>query len=326
VRSLSTLVRGALLALVVLSLASVTAGAAVRGNAANGDGSGSSNSSGKGDGSGIPGVPGTPLVPLPDAPSTVPAIIPAPSVLPGQAKKDATAGPSTAAPGQADAAPADRGARPAGSDPAAGGQARTPADARTPTPLPPAAAPVLGTSMAVRPLEGSVQIRLPRSSGFVALGDGASIPSGAVVDARGGTLELRSALDAQGHTQTARVRGAVFEVRQSPTGHGMTDLVLRGGPPAGCRASATARAAGVAAAKPPRPKPGTLWVQDSHGRFRSRGRNSVATVRGTRWTTRETCAGTLTRVLAGAVDVRDLVRDRTVTVRAGQAYLARSSR
>jgi ferric-dicitrate binding protein FerR (iron transport regulator) len=72
-------------------------------------------------------------------------------------------------------------------------------------------------------------------------------------------------------------------------------------------------------------KPGALWARDSHGRFRTRGRNSVATVRGTRWSTRETCAGTVTRVMQGAVDVRDLRTGRTVTVRAGHAYLARTS-
>jgi hypothetical protein len=184
---------------------------------------------------------------------------------------------------------------------------------------------VLGASMAVRPVAGSVHVRLRQSAGSVALGSGGSIPSGSVVDARAGTLELRSALDAQGHTQTATVRGAVFEVRQSPSGHGMTDLVLLGGAPAGCRASATARAASVAAATPPRSKPAALWAQDSHGRFRTRGRNSVATVRGTRWATHETCAGTLTRVMDGAVDVFDKHTHRTVRVRAGHTYLARRS-
>jgi hypothetical protein len=67
-----------------------------------------------------------------------------------------------------------------------------------------------------------------------------------------------------------------------------------------------------------------LWAQDRHGRFRTRGRNSVATVRGTRWVTRETCTGTLTRVMEGAVDVFDQHKHRTVRVRAGHSYLART--
>jgi hypothetical protein len=70
---------------------------------------------------------------------------------------------------------------------------------------------------------------------------------------------------------------------------------------------------------------GGLWARDRHGRFRSRGRNSVATVRGTRWVTRETCAGTLTRVMDGAVDVFDRHTHRTVRVRAGHSYLARTA-
>ena len=68
-----------------------------------------------------------------------------------------------------------------------------------------------------------------------------------------------------------------------------------------------------------------LRARDNNGRFRTRGRNSVATVRGTRRSTRETCAGTLTRAMAGAVDVFDLRTHRTVRVRAGHTYPARTS-
>jgi hypothetical protein len=162
----------------------------------------------------------------------------------------------------------------------------------------------------------------------VSLAAAGSIPSGAVIDARAGTVVLRSAVDAKGATQTATIRGAIFEIRQSPTGHGMTDLVLKGGRPAGCpsTAGATARAAmahGIATKKGG--SAGGLWATDRNGRFRSRGRNSVATVRGTRWVTRETCAGTLTRVMQGAVDVFDRRTHRTIRVRAGHSYLARTS-
>jgi hypothetical protein len=67
-----------------------------------------------------------------------------------------------------------------------------------------------------------------------------------------------------------------------------------------------------------------LWTADSHGRFRTHGRNSVATVRGTAWVTVETCEGTTTYVLAGAVAVRDLHLHKTVLVRAGHEYFARA--
>ena len=66
-----------------------------------------------------------------------------------------------------------------------------------------------------------------------------------------------------------------------------------------------------------------VWIKDNHGRFRSHGKNSVATVRGTLWLTKETCRGTMTRVKQGKVAVRDLHRKRTVLVRAGHSYLAK---
>ena len=61
-----------------------------------------------------------------------------------------------------------------------------------------------------------------------------------------------------------------------------------------------ARAA--AARKPPRR---SLWGHDRGGRFRTHGRDSVATVRGTTWQVTDRCDGTVTRVTEGAVLVRD---------------------
>ena len=66
-----------------------------------------------------------------------------------------------------------------------------------------------------------------------------------------------------------------------------------------------------------------LWGKDNNGRFVTRGRSAVATVRGTAWFTRDSCAGTLVSVTRGTVAVRDLVRKVTVIVRAGHKYLAR---
>jgi hypothetical protein len=62
------------------------------------------------------------------------------------------------------------------------------------------------------------------------------------------------------------------------------------------------------------------------GRFRTRGRHSSATVRGTRWLQKDTCAGTVTTVKSGKVVVRDFTKRRTVLVKRGKRYLARASR
>jgi hypothetical protein len=47
-------------------------------------------------------------------------------------------------------------------------------------------------------------------------------------------------------------------------------------------------------------------------------------VRGTVFTVEDRCNGTLTRVSRGVVRVRDFRRGRTVTLHAGQSYLARA--
>jgi hypothetical protein len=49
-------------------------------------------------------------------------------------------------------------------------------------------------------------------------------------------------------------------------------------------------------------------------------------VRGTTWLTQDSCAGTLTRVTHGVVQVQDEVRHKRVLVRAGHRYLARARR
>jgi PKD repeat protein len=59
------------------------------------------------------------------------------------------------------------------------------------------------------------------------------------------------------------------------------------------------------------------------GRFRTRGRNSSATVRGTTWQVTDTCRGTFTTVRQGVVRVFDRVRRRNITLTAGKKYLAR---
>jgi hypothetical protein len=206
------------------------------------------------------------------------------------------------------------------SDPGSDPDADPDADSDPAPVLAPSAPPELGQTLGVAPQGGNVLVRLPGSTRVVALTDAASIPVGTIVDARKGTVALSSALPGD-DTQTGTFHGGLFEVRQPAGARGMTELVLRG-PQPDCTGAGTARAAGVSAKRPPR----RLWGRDDHGRFRTRGSNSVATVRGTAWYVEDRCDGTLTRVSKGSVSVRDLRRQRTVIVNAGRSYLARSAR
>ena len=181
--------------------------------------------------------------------------------------------------------------------------------------------PVLGQSVNADVRSGTVTVKVPGAAGYVALTDLTSLPVGSILDTREGSITLNTALP-DGKTQSAIFHGGLFEVRQPQGAAGLTELVLRGAL-TGC-SSAGARAAAVSKKK--RKPPRRLWGADSKGKFRTRGGNSVATVRGTAWYVEDRCDGTLTRVSKGSVSVYDRGRHRTVVVRAGHSYLARSIR
>jgi hypothetical protein len=183
--------------------------------------------------------------------------------------------------------------------------------------LTPAGPPVLGESVNVTVRSGTVKVKLPGAAGYVTLTQLSSIPVGSILDTRDGNITLRSALP-NGGTQSGIFHGGVFDIRQAKSG--LTELALRGAPPACPRARATAAATKKKKRKPPR----RLWGRDDHGNFRTRGGSSVATVRGTAWFVEDTCAGTLTRVSKGSVSVYDSRRRVSVVVHAGHSYLARA--
>ena len=195
----------------------------------------------------------------------------------------------------------------------------TPSTAGSSAPPPP---PVLGQTVNADVRSGTVTVKVPGAPGYVALTDLTSLPVGSILDTRDGSITLNTALPG-GNTQSAIFHGGLFEVRQPQGAAGLTELVLRGAL-TGC-SSAGARAAAVTKKKKRKP-PRRLWGSDSKGKFRTRGGNSVATVRGTAWYVEDRCDGTLTRVSKGSVSVYDRGRHRTVVVRAGHSYLARSIR
>jgi hypothetical protein len=181
--------------------------------------------------------------------------------------------------------------------------------------------PILGETVNVAVRSGTVTVEVPEGGGFVPLSEFASVPVGSLVNTRRGSVRLRSAV-ASGGTQAGIFHGGLFEVRQPQAAGGLTELALRGRRPR-CRGDGRTDAATIARKRRPRR---ALWGNVRHGNFRTRGGDSVATVRGTVWYVEDRCDGTLTRVRHGSVRVRDLRRHRTVVVRAGHSYLARAKR
>jgi len=210
---------------------------------------------------------------------------------------------------------------PAGSTPTGPSKPEHPAP-----PLKPAPKPVLGESVVVAPSFGQVMVKPPRGKHWTALEDGASLPVGTMVKAVKGTVVLTSALEG-GRSQTGTFWGGVFQIGQPRGGRGMTEIKLRGGNLRRCRRSARpARPSAVASRRRRRRAVRRLWAKDDHGRFRTHGRNSVATTRGTVWLTADRCKATVTRVREGQVRVRHRHSRKSVLVKAGERYLARARR
>jgi streptogramin lyase len=181
--------------------------------------------------------------------------------------------------------------------------------------------PKFAKSVVVEP-EGTVLVKAP-GGGWEKMDPVGQMPVGTTIDTRRGAVNVTTA-GCRGNTQTGRFGGGVFTLRQPRSGCGRVDLYLRGGTFSGCpRPGARARGGSVASASKSK-RVRKLWGHDKGGSFRTHGRHSQATVRGTRWLTVDRCDGTFTRVTHGAVAVRDFTRHRTVLVRAGNSYLARS--
>ena len=195
----------------------------------------------------------------------------------------------------------------------------------------PPTGPVIGKTLNATPVKGKVLVRLPKGHGFVALSGAQQLPVGTQVDARRGTIRLLAASATAGKTQTGTFSGAVFKLGQTSNGRdkGLTTLSLlegaiRGVPTyASCRARRAGGPSGAAQAAAVNRRTLQLLHASAKGRFKTRGRYAAATVRGTIWDTADRCDGTLIRVRRGVVTVTDLVRHKTVTVRAGHSYLAK---
>jgi hypothetical protein len=183
---------------------------------------------------------------------------------------------------------------------------------------PPSSKPVLGRAVTTAPVSGQVLVKLP-GQGFAPLSALQQIPVGSLLDTTGGTVRLSSAVNTRGKLQSGDFGGGVFRVGQSRSGGGLTDLSLSGGSFAACATGAGRRASAARSSRVVRRLRGR-----AKGRFRTRGRYSAATVRGTNWSVEDRCDGTLTRVTTGVVAVNDFRRHRNVTVRAGHTYLARA--
>ena len=174
-----------------------------------------------------------------------------------------------------------------------------------------------------------------KGKSYIPLTEARRLPFGTKVDARRGTLRLTTASFKIGKTQSATFSGGLFKLAsQTRKGlnKGLANVALiendfPGAPSfAACKPAKASQAANPTAteAKLSAKVLQTLHASDNHGRFRTTGKHSAATVRGTVWDTTERCDGTLTTVHRGTVTVLDFGTRKTITLHAGHHYLAKA--
>jgi hypothetical protein len=171
-------------------------------------------------------------------------------------------------------------------------------------------------------------VKIPGSNQFVPLVAPTQIQNGVIIDARKGRVRI-TIDNGRGGLDTAEFYGGVFKFTQPKAKPGQTwfaNLYLYGGSFKGCPAAPKSpKIATLSRTRAKKQGQGKsvrhLWGS-GEGAFRTVGRYSSATVRGTTWLTDDRCNGTLTKVTAGKVGVRDFVRKKTIVIKKGKSYFA----
>ena len=188
------------------------------------------------------------------------------------------------------------------SEPAAspGGGAEPPLKPLTPK-------PALRRAAVIDRVRGVVRFRLPDEQRDRKLTGPTSVPMKTIVDTTEGRVRLTVARDRRGRTSKGVFYDGRFRLSQGAGDRPITHLRLVGEFETTCETARTS--ASAAATKRKRRR---LWG-DGKGRFRTRGRYSAATVRGTKWLVEDRCDGTLTKVARGEVEVVDYAPEDTAS-------------
>jgi hypothetical protein len=174
----------------------------------------------------------------------------------------------------------------------------------------PSSGPVTGTPGGTVLVNGK-----PYTGGPIAFGSTVDVTKGKVaLKASVGTLTVSG-----GGGITAQFVLLSFKVAGKP----LVELRLSGGNFGVCT-KAFRTSSGLTAKKPP-PKTVRRIFTKGKGVFRTRGNYASTTVRGTDWLTADRCDGTFEHTLQGTVAVFDFRLKKTILVKAGQSYLAKST-
>jgi len=202
-------------------------------------------------------------------------------------------------------------------------------------------APTLGKTFNVSTVSGLVLVKI--HGVFIPLTELTQIPKNTEINALHGTLSLITAggskpaadiAKAKGKkgkgkttTQSGTFGGAIFKISQATGGanKGLATLAIVEGAFKGAPSYSlcTKHKAADATAAKASSKTLQLLKASAKGKFSTKGKYSAATVLGTKWTEADRCDGSLTHDITDSVKVTDFVHHKTITLHAGQSYLAK---
>ena len=201
--------------------------------------------------------------------------------------------------------------------------------------------PTLGKNFNISPVSGLILVKI--HGVFIPLTEVTQIPKNTVINALNGTLSLVTAggshpaadvaakkgkgKKGKTTTQSGTFGGAIFKISQATGGanKGLATLTIvenafKGAP---SYSQCTKHKAADATAAKASSKTLQLLKSSAKGKFSTKGKYSAATVLGTKWTVADRCDGTLTHDQTDSVKVTDFVHHKTITLHAGQSYLAK---
>lgn len=172
--------------------------------------------------------------------------------------------------------------------------------------------PELGRKFVVALVSGDVFVKTPGAARASRLRGRRTIPVGTTVNATKGRVKLVGAM-----TKVQRAKGkfsqGAFIATQARRKRAVIDLELTGGRFADCGQARTSGA---------RRRIGRKLRGNARGNYRTRGRHSAATIRGTKWVTEDTCSSTIVKAEEGVVETNLAQQDAAFELDDGDIFEA----
>lgn len=182
--------------------------------------------------------------------------------------------------------------------------------------------PLAGETLNLEAQKGNVQLQCPGEDSYSRLVGFKQVPVGCLINTRNGVVDITASKGSSGELQNADFWGGVFIASQPKGDDQEVKLKLAG------RRMCERRGDGkepVARASRSGRNGRKLWGSGK-GNYSTSGSYGSATVRGTTWLVVDRCdASTLIKVAEGTVAVQDFVKDKSLTLTAGQQYVAKAS-